>query len=184
LSVLSIVSVTSARRAGPSGGAGEDDVFHLAAAQRLGALLAEHPGDGVDDVALARAVGSDHRGDTRLEAQGGGRGEGLESFERQRLEVHESPGSANWPPAVGDSAGNPIVAENLACRQISVPQAGPDAPQAARSAAKPATGWSGQRRFGVLSQTMQLEVERGIQLLRGGCPQLGDLVLEFQYATT
>ena len=39
-----------------AGGAGEDDVFHLAAAQRLGALLAEHPGDGVDDVALARAV--------------------------------------------------------------------------------------------------------------------------------
>jgi hypothetical protein len=35
---------------------GEDDVLHLAAAQRLGALLAEHPGDGVDDVALARAV--------------------------------------------------------------------------------------------------------------------------------
>jgi len=54
----------------------------------------------------------------------------------------------------------------------------PDAPQAGRSAAKPATGWSGQCRFGVLSQTMQLEVERRIQLLLGGCPQLGDLVLE------
>jgi hypothetical protein len=98
--------------------------------------------------------------------------------------VHESPGSANWLPAVGDSAGKPIVAENLACGQISAPQAGPDAPQAGRSAAKPATGWSGQCRFGVLSQTMQLEVERRIQLLLGGCPQLSDLVLEFLYATS
>ena len=57
-------------------------------------LLAEHPGDGVDDVALARPVGSDHRGDTRLEAQSGARCEGLEAPQRQRLEVHESPGSA------------------------------------------------------------------------------------------
>ena len=40
-------------------GAVEDDVGHLAAAQALGALLAEHPADGVDDVALARAVGPD-----------------------------------------------------------------------------------------------------------------------------
>ena len=69
-SLLSIVSVTSAR---PSGGrpgrAGEDDVLHLAAAQRLGALLAEHPGHRVDDVALARAVRADDAGDAGLEAQ-------------------------------------------------------------------------------------------------------------------
>ena len=40
----------------PGGGAGEDDVLHLAAAEGLGALLAHHPGEGVDDVALAGAV--------------------------------------------------------------------------------------------------------------------------------
>ena len=39
--------------------AAEDDVLHLVAAQALGALLAHHPGDGVGDVALAAAVGSD-----------------------------------------------------------------------------------------------------------------------------
>ena len=55
--VLSIVSDTSARpSAGRFGGAGEDDVVHLAAAQRRGALRAEHPRDGVDDVRLAGAV--------------------------------------------------------------------------------------------------------------------------------
>ena len=55
-----------------AGGAGEDDVFHLAAAQRLGALLAEHPGDGVDDIALAGTVGADDGGDAGFEAQGRG----------------------------------------------------------------------------------------------------------------
>ena len=34
----------------------EDDVFHPVAAQALGALLAEHPRDGVGDVALAASV--------------------------------------------------------------------------------------------------------------------------------
>ena len=52
-----MVRVTSARPSGGAAGrAGEDHVLHLAAAQRLRALLAEHPGDGVDDVGLAGAV--------------------------------------------------------------------------------------------------------------------------------
>ena len=37
---------------------GEDDVLHLLRAQRLRGLLAEHPLHGVDDVALAAAVGA------------------------------------------------------------------------------------------------------------------------------
>jgi hypothetical protein len=41
------------RAAGGAGGAGEDDVLHLAAAQRLGALLPHDPGEGVDHVGLA-----------------------------------------------------------------------------------------------------------------------------------
>src|SRR5262249_51151636 len=40
-------------------GAVEDDVGHLAAAQALGALLAEDPADGVDYIAFAAAVGPD-----------------------------------------------------------------------------------------------------------------------------
>ena len=41
---------------GPAGGAGEDDVLHLAAAQRLRPLLAHDPRQRVDDVGLARPV--------------------------------------------------------------------------------------------------------------------------------
>ena len=44
-------------------GAGENHVFHRFAAQLLDALLAHHPADGVDHVALAAAVGADDRGD-------------------------------------------------------------------------------------------------------------------------
>src|SRR5262249_2185662 len=39
----------------------KDNVFHLAAAQVLHALLAQNPGDGVGDVALAAAVRPDDR---------------------------------------------------------------------------------------------------------------------------
>ena len=84
-----MVRTTSAR---PSGGrpdgAGEDDVLHLAAAQALGALLAHDPGEGVDDVGLARAVGPDDAGDARLEAQRRRGREGLEAPQGEALEVH------------------------------------------------------------------------------------------------
>ncbi len=76
-----------AERGAPAG-TGEDDILHLAAAQRLGALLAHHPGERVDDVGLAGAVRPDHAGDAGLEAQGGGGGEGLEPAQRQTLQVH------------------------------------------------------------------------------------------------
>ena len=71
----------------PGGGAGEDDVLHLAAAQRLGAVLAHDPGQGVDDVGLAGAVGADDAGDARLEAQGGRGGEGLEAAQGEGLQI-------------------------------------------------------------------------------------------------
>gem|GEM_PF-6179964 len=45
----------------PAARTGKDHVFHLAAAQRLGALLAQHPRHAVEDVRLAAPVGSyDH----------------------------------------------------------------------------------------------------------------------------
>ena len=71
-----------------AGGAGEDDVLHLAAAQRLRALLPHHPRERVDDVGLARAVGADDAGDARLEAKVGRRGEGLEALQGDALDVH------------------------------------------------------------------------------------------------
>ena len=70
-----------------AGRAGEDDVLHLAAAQALGALLAHHPGEGVDDVGLARSVGTDDAGDARLELHGRRGREGLEPLEGQALQV-------------------------------------------------------------------------------------------------
>ena len=75
----------------PRRGAGEDDVFHLSAAQRLCALLPHHPGQGVDDVGFSRAVGADDGGDARLETQSRRRGEGLEALQRQTLQVHGQP---------------------------------------------------------------------------------------------
>ena len=49
----------------PRRGAGEDDVLHLAAAEGLGALLAHDPRERVDDIGLARSVGTDDAGHAR-----------------------------------------------------------------------------------------------------------------------
>ncbi|MPM61002.1 hypothetical protein SDC9_107856 [bioreactor metagenome] len=71
-----------------SGGAGEDDVLHLCATQRFGALLAHDPGQRVHHVRFSRAVGSHDGGDAGLEVQARRRGERLESLQSQALEVH------------------------------------------------------------------------------------------------
>src|ERR1019366_3127371 len=42
--------------------AGEDHIFHARSAQGLGRLLTQHPGDGVGNIRLAAAVGSDDGG--------------------------------------------------------------------------------------------------------------------------
>ena len=93
------------------GGAGEDDVLHLPAAQGFRALLAHHPRQGVDDVGFAGAVRADDRADARLELQRGRRREGLESFEGQRFEVHDwsfchvgHPGSGTSRMSAGDAS--------------------------------------------------------------------------------
>ena len=70
------------------GRAGEDDVFHLSAAQGLRALLAHDPGECVDDVRLARAVRSDDARDPGLQDERGRLRERLEAFERDALQVH------------------------------------------------------------------------------------------------
>src|SRR5690606_10415976 len=67
---------------------GENDVFHLSAAEAFRALLAHDPGDGVDDVALARAVGPDDAGDPGFEVQRRARRGGFEPANRHGLEVH------------------------------------------------------------------------------------------------
>ena len=77
--------------AAPAGGAVEDDVGHLAAAQAAGALLAQHPADGIDDVALARAVGPDDGSDARREVERRLVGERLEADHLEALEHDLSP---------------------------------------------------------------------------------------------
>ena len=77
-------------------GAGEDDVGHAPAPQRAGPLLAEHPGDGVDHVGLARAVGPHHARDPRLQTQRRRRGERLEAAQGERGQVHRR--QANGAP--------------------------------------------------------------------------------------
>ena len=77
------------------GGAGEDDVLHLAAAQRLGALLAHHPGERIHDVGFARSVRADDAGHPGLEREGRRACEGLEPLEREALQVHRIAPSAS-----------------------------------------------------------------------------------------
>ena len=62
-------------------GAAEDHVLHLAAAQRLCALLAHDPQNGVGNVGLSRAVGADDGGDILFEVQARLVREGLEALD-------------------------------------------------------------------------------------------------------
>ena len=73
--------------------AGEDDVGHLAAAQAAGALLAEDPLDGVDDVRLAATVRTDDDGHARIELEPGPVGERFESedFEFLKFQSGRTP---------------------------------------------------------------------------------------------
>ena len=66
----------------------EDHVLHRGAAQALHALLAEDPGDGVGDVALAAAVGAHDAGDPALEGEFLLVAEGLEADDLDSLEAH------------------------------------------------------------------------------------------------
>ena len=82
--LLSMVRVTSARpRAGRLAVPAKMTSSIFCRAHRAGALGAEHPGHGVDDVGLAAAVGTDHHGDPGLEFEHGRVGEGLETLERE-----------------------------------------------------------------------------------------------------
>ena len=84
---LSKVSVISAAFSGPAAArAVEDHVGHLAAAEALDALLAQHPLDGVDDVRLARAVRPHHHRDARRKLEPGAVGEALETDDFEGLE--------------------------------------------------------------------------------------------------
>ena len=71
-------------------GAVEDDVLHLAGAQRLRRLLAQDPFDRVDDVRLAAAVRSKKAGDAVREVDVRLVGEAFESVDVEALEEHSA----------------------------------------------------------------------------------------------
>src|SRR5262245_25738768 len=68
----------------------EDHVLHAIAAQGARLLLAEHPGDGVSDVALAAAIRADDCGDPLREVEPGPAVERLESEDLHPFELEDS----------------------------------------------------------------------------------------------
>ena len=64
---------------GAGGGAGEDDIIHLAAAHGARIGLAHRPAQGFDDVGLAAAIRADDAGQPRHHLDQGGLGEGFEA---------------------------------------------------------------------------------------------------------
>src|SRR5687767_107263 len=66
----------------------EDDVFHLLAAQALGALLPQYPGNGVGYVALAAPVGADNRSDALVEGKLRPFGKRFETGNFETLKTH------------------------------------------------------------------------------------------------
>ena len=70
---------------------GEDHVAHGAAAEALGALLSEDPGDGVGDIALPAAVRADDPGHAGLEIELLLVAERLEAGDLDPFQAHDSP---------------------------------------------------------------------------------------------
>src|SRR5690606_10626338 len=86
----------------------EDDVLHLFAAEALGALFAEHPGDGISHIALAAAVGADDGGHPLVEGKLRTVREGLEAGNFETFEAHSHPccSEATYAGPPGPAAGH------------------------------------------------------------------------------
>ncbi len=109
-----------------AGGAGKDDIFHLAAAQGLGALLAHHPGQRIDDVGFTRAVRADHTGNSRLEPKSRCRRKGFESLECQTLEVHGGKLYRQTGQRSTNPVRSPLAVSQLSTTRSTVPGVVPE----------------------------------------------------------
>ena len=69
-------------------GSVEDDILHLRAAQRAGALFAQHPAHRIGNIALAAPVRPDDRGHPRLELELGLVRKTFEPHDFQTFKVH------------------------------------------------------------------------------------------------
>src|SRR5438045_3260675 len=66
----------------------EDHIHHRFAAQRFGGLLAEHPLEAVNDIALAAAVGPDDPRNRRVKYKLGAIGKALKAVKDEFLQTH------------------------------------------------------------------------------------------------
>src|SRR5690606_24829825 len=96
--------------------AGEDDVLHPFAAQAAGALLTQHPGDGIDDVALAAAVWTDDRGDATVEGEVGAVRKALETRYFESLKAHDDRRKTPGSLAITTSSGKLDSHHNMLAR--------------------------------------------------------------------
>ena len=62
-------------------GSTEDDVHHLSPPQTLGRLAAKNPLEGIDDIGLSAAIGTDNSGYTRFEIEARSVSERFEAYE-------------------------------------------------------------------------------------------------------
>ena len=69
-------------------GAVENDISHLAAAERFGRLFTQNPADGVADVGLPAAIGTNNGGHAFVEIKDCFVGERLKAEELERLKMH------------------------------------------------------------------------------------------------
>ncbi|OPZ22768.1 MAG: hypothetical protein BWZ10_00269 [candidate division BRC1 bacterium ADurb.BinA364] len=79
--------------------AAENDVRHARTAQTAGALLAQDPANGVENIAFSATVGSDNDRNARLKLQRGFRAKGFESLQFEPFEKHRANHPRRRPPA-------------------------------------------------------------------------------------
>ena len=96
----------------------ENDVLHVLAAQALCALLAKHPGNRVNHVALAAAVRPDDGGDAGVEGELGPVSEALEPGDFETIQTHmDDPGRPRTDHGA-EAAGNASKREVFGIRRL------------------------------------------------------------------
>ena len=108
--------------------AGENDILHARTAQGLDTLLPQHPTDGVCDIGLATAIGTDDRCHPGVEVNHGALRKGFETLDLQCFQMHGSdpwfmfriprhPGPGSLPGYRTDTSGPhaPLSVRRLSC---------------------------------------------------------------------
>ena len=70
------------------GSSREDNIFHFAAAEGLGGVLAHNPREGIDDIRLTRSIRADNCADAGLKFHCRRRSKGFKALQSQRFQIH------------------------------------------------------------------------------------------------